>query len=360
MSRSYLEKLKSLSVLQSQGDGMRSFAGILFEVFTTQKSVTMIDEPEAFLHPPQARLLGRMLVKNKPNDRQLFISTHSEDFLKGLLDADSDNVKIVRINRVENVNYIKVLDNKGVKNLWKDSILRYSNILSGLFHSKVVICESDTEGRFYQAILDASFDGTGVVSPDILFTHCGGKERLRTVVSALKALNVKIVVVADIDVLNNEDTFKTLCEGMDVGWESVKREWKSVFEYVKGQRAQLNTEEARKDIEAIFNAITTPQLSNNDIDAIKDKLKASSAWSKVKEVGKSFFSGGAYSDISGLMKKCREKGLFIVPVGELECYYKPAAKKHGTAWVNTVLALDLASEPELEEARKFVKEIAEF
>ena len=80
----------------------------------------------------------------------------------------------------------------------------------------------------------------------------------------------------------------------------------------------------------------------------------------MKEVGKSFFSGGAYSDISGLMKKCREKGLFIVPVGELECYYKPAAKKHGTAWVNTVLALDLASEPELEEARKFVKEIAEF
>lgn len=360
VSRSYLEKLKSLSVLQSQGDGMRSFAGILFEVFTTQKSVTMIDEPEAFLHPPQARLLGRMLVKNKPNDRQLFISTHSEDFLKGLLDADSDNVKIVRINRVENVNYIKVLDNEGVKNLWKDSILRYSNILSGLFHSKAVICESDTDCRFYQAILDASFDGTGVVSPDILFTHCGGKERLRTVVSALKALNVKIVVVADIDVLNNEDTFKTLCEGMDVGWDSVKREWKSVFEYVKGQRAQLNTEEARKDIEAIFNAITTPQLSNDDIDAIKDKLKASSAWSKVKEVGKSFFSGGAYSDMSGLMKKCSEKGLFIVPVGELECFYKPAAKKHGTAWVNTVMALDLASEPELEDARKFVKDIAEF
>ena len=153
---------------------MRSFAGILLDVFTTHKTVTMIDEPEAFLHPPQARLLGRMLVKNKPNDRQLFISTHSEDFLKGLLDADSENVKIVRIDREGNINRIKVLDNEGVKNLWKDSILRYSNILSGLFHSKVVICESDTDCRFYQAIMNSLYEAENKTSPDVLFTHCGG------------------------------------------------------------------------------------------------------------------------------------------------------------------------------------------
>lgn len=360
VSRGYLEKLKLLPVLQSQGDGMRSFAGILFEIFTTQKSVAMIDEPEAFLHPPQARLLGRMLVKNKPNERQLFISTHSEDFLKGLLDAESDNVKIVRINRVDNVNHIKVLNNDGVKSLWKDSILRYSNILSGLFHSKVVICESDTDCRFYNAILDALFDRTDVVSPDILFTHCGGKERLKAVVPSLRALNVKIVVVTDMDILDNEDTFKTLCEKMDIDWDLVKNNWKTVFEYVKGQRAQLNTDEARKAIEGIFGTITTPQLSNDDIDAIKDKLKASSAWSKVKEVGKNFFTGGAYTALCELMNQCREKGLFIVPVGELECFYKPASKKHGSAWVNTVMTLDLANEQELEAARRFVKEIVEY
>ena len=147
---------------------------------------------------------------------------------------------------------------------------------------------------------------------------------------------------------------------MEISWDLVKLEWKTVFEYVKGQRAQLNTEEVRKDIEAIFNAVTTPQLSFDDIDAIKDKLKASSAWSKVKEVGKSFFVGGAYSALRELMNECKEKGLFIVPVGELECFYKPAAKNHGTAWVNAVMALDLANEPELEEARRFLKEIAEY
>lgn len=357
VSNSYLKRLEALPELQSQGDGMRSFAGILLDVFTTQKTVTMIDEPEAFLHPPQARLLGRMLVKNKPNDRQLFISTHSEDFLKGLLDAESDNVKIVRINREDTINHIKILDNDGVRKLWKDSILRYSNILSGLFHSKVVICESDTDCRFYQAILDALYEGKNIVSPDILFTHCGGKERLKVVIKALKALNVKCVVIPDIDVLDNEMTFKTICDEMGVDFEGFRGKLKSVNEYVKLQRAQLDTDEARKDIKAILDNIITPQLSKDDIEAIKKKLKASSAWGKVKEVGKAFFNGGAYSDVDNIMMECKKGGIFIVPVGELESFYKPAANKHGTAWVDTVMALDLANEKELDEARRFVKEI---
>ena len=360
VSHSYLTRLEALPELQSQGDGMRSFVGILLEVFTTQKTITMIDEPEAFLHPPQARLIGRMLVKNKPNDRQLFISTHSEDFLKGLLDAESDNVKIVRINREGNKNQIKVLDNDGVRMLWKDSILRYSNILSGLFHSKVVICESDTDCRFYQAILDSLYENRGKVSPDILFTHSNGKERLKVVVKALKTLNVKVVVVPDIDILDNEITFKNLCVELGIGYESLKSKWKLVTEYVKQQRAQLDTDEAKKDIIAILDNIQTPQLSKDDIEQIKRKLKASSAWAKVKEVGKAFFSGEAYVNLNELMSECKKDGLFIVPVGELEAFYKPAANKHGTAWIDEVMKLDMANEEDLDEARKFVKEISEF
>ena len=360
-STSYLEKLRPLPLLEAQGDGMRSFSGILFDVFTTIKTVTMIDEPEAFLHPPQARLLGRMLVKNKPNDRQLFISTHSEDFLKGLLDADSDNVKIVRINREGNTNKIKTLNNEDVKNLWKNSILRYSNILSGLFHSKVVICESDTDCRFYQAILNALYEGQNKVSPDILFTHCGGKERFKAVVPALKALDVKTVVVADFDVLDKEVTFKTICERMGIEWDNVKSKWKTIFDIVEKQSTQIETEDVKREIKAILDGITTPQLSDDDIEAIKSKLKASSAWSKVKKQGRSYFSGSVQADLDNLMNTCKGKGLHIVPIGELECFCKSLASNstHGTKWLNLVLGKDLANEPELEEARKFVKEIAE-
>ncbi len=76
----YYNQVTKLPKLQEQGDGMRSFASILLDTFTSEYSITLIDEPEAFLHPPQARLLGKMLANNNPDNRQLLISTHSEDF----------------------------------------------------------------------------------------------------------------------------------------------------------------------------------------------------------------------------------------------------------------------------------------
>ena len=129
---------------------------------------------------------------------------------------------------------------------------------------------------------------------------------------------------------------------------------------MKSQRAQLDTEDAKKDIKAILDGITTPQLTKDDIEHIKKKLKASTAWAKVKEVGKAFFSGGAYTDLNNLMNICKQSGLFIVPVGELESFYKPAANKHATAWVDIVMGLNLSNDPELAEARKFVEEIVAF
>jgi hypothetical protein len=47
----------------------------------------VIDEPEAFLHPPQARLIGSSLVQDRRDNRQLFIATHSADILSGVLNT---------------------------------------------------------------------------------------------------------------------------------------------------------------------------------------------------------------------------------------------------------------------------------
>jgi hypothetical protein len=109
-SKSYRERLHADAVLlNEQGDGMRSFAAILLDTFTSNHDITLIDEPEAFLHPPQAKVLGKMLAKNTPSDSQLFISTHSADFLNGLLESENSRVKIIRIDRVKNINHMNVL-----------------------------------------------------------------------------------------------------------------------------------------------------------------------------------------------------------------------------------------------------------
>lgn len=354
VSSSYLKRLVKLPLIEQQGDGMRSFAGILLNIITGNKSVTLLDEPEAFLHPSQARLLGEILAKHSLQNRQLFISTHSEDFLKGLLTIGKENIRVIRITRENDINHISLLGNDGVRTLWKDPILRFSNILSGLFHSKVVICEADTDCRFYQSVVDSIVEKDSLISPDILFTHCGGKERLKTVVASLKSLNVKVATIVDIDILNNKKTFTNLLESAGGIFSEIEAEWNTIDNYVKQQRPQLNTADVKKEIESILAAETQINLTVDTVDKIKKQLRLSSAWSKIKEVGYRYFTGEAYNAILVIDDYCKHRGIFIVPVGELELFYRPNLH-HGVKWVTEVLeSVNIREDKELDEARAFM------
>ena len=322
VSSTYLKKLIALPLLEQQGDGMRSFASVLLDIFTSQHTVTLIDEPEAFLHPPQARLLGKMLAKNNPATRQLFISTHSEDFLNGLVDADNENVKVIRINRVEKINNMSVLPNNKVKELWKNPLLRYSNILSGLFHEKVIVCESDYDCLFFQAIIDAIYDNSDEIAPDIMFTHCGGKDRLDIVVAALNALDVTVMAVADFDVLNNSAKFKEIISAFGIDWDSqLSAQMKIIYDMINGKKV---------------------------------------AWESIKRVGKAIFEGDAPSAYDTVEKMCTSQGFFVIPCGEIECFDK-TVNKSKKEWVYHILEnYDLLNEVKLSTARKFVQTIIEY
>ena len=322
----YYNQVAALPKLQEQGDGMRSFASILLDTFTSEYTVTLIDEPEAFLHPPQARILGKMLAKNNPGDRQLFISTHSEDFLQGLLDADNENVTVIRFNRVGDINKTSILKNDEIKKLWSNPILRYSNILSGLFHEKVVVCESDYDCLFYQAVLDAIYEHKNEIAPDVLFTHCGGKDRVKDVVKALKAVNVPVVAICDFDLLNSKSTFKAIVEAFGLDWHAVlSAEMKTIYDSMNGKNSGGNN-----------------------------------AWTQIKKIGKAGFIGDEPAAYEKVEAACKTAGLFVVPVGEMEGFDK-TTNKEKKEWVYEVLGkYDLAVEPKLEDARKFVQAVVDY
>lgn len=322
----YYQMVSDMPKLQDQGDGMRSFASVLLDTFTSDYRITLIDEPEAFLHPPQARLLGKMLAKHNPENRQLFISTHSEDFLQGLLDANNDNVTVIRIDRQGNVNRMSVLENEKIKNLWGNPILRYSNILSGLFHEKVVVCESDYDCLFYQAVINSIYENNHDISPDILFTHCGGKDRVKDVVSALKAINVTVAAITDFDILDDSRRIKPIIASFGLDWDS----------------------DLKSDMETFYQMINTEKSKGYDI------------WETLKKTGKNGLKGDAPAAYERVEEKNKSVGLFIVPVGEMECFDK-TINKEKKDWVYHVLEnYNLAIEPKLEGARQFVKEVAEY
>lgn len=322
----YYQIINNLPLLEEQGDGMRSFASILLDTFTSDRCITLIDEPEAFLHPPQARMLGKMLVQNNPQERQLFLSTHSEDFLQGLLDADNENVTIIRIQRENTINNISVLKNDEIKQLWSNPILRYSNVLDGLFHEKVVVCESDYDCLFYQAVLNAIYEAKNEVAPDILFTHCGGKARAKDIVAALKAVDVPVVAICDFDLINSSQVFNPIVTAFGEQWQT--------FLDI-GMRTIYDSMNAK---------------NSRGIDA----------WAAIKKVGAAGFTDDEPSAYEAVEKLCQSIGLFVVPVGEIECFDK-TINKDKKEWVYHVLEhYDLANEPKLEETRKFVQRVADY
>ncbi len=358
LSAEYVESLEKLPTLHTQGDGMRAFVGVLLHSLVVEHTVVLIDEPDLFLHPPQARLLGQMLVSEVPNNRQMFIATHSGDFLRGLLDIKSDRVRIIRIQREGNINVVNELDNAGIKNIWQDTLLKHSNILDGLFHEKVVICESDSDCRFYAAMHDTILDPVAS-SPrrDIMFTHCGGKARLPIVIQSLRELKVSLSIVSDFDVLNDEQPLRSIYEKLGGDWNDIKNDWSLVKKSIEQKKPELNTEEVKKEIQNVLSATTETIFSKESAKKIQAILRRSSPWSHAKEVGKSFVpSGNPTQAYNRLFDKLREKGLFVVEVGELEGFARSVGG-HGPKWVNSVLEKNLSEDSELEEARRFIKRV---
>ena len=360
VSISYIERLEKLPTLHTQGDGMRSFAGVLLATSVGRESIMLIDEPEAFLHPPQARLLGTTLVQDRNKERQLFIATHSTDILRGVLDSESPDVKVIRIRRNGNKNSVRLLSNEQIKELWGDPLLRYSNILDGLFHESVVVCEADADCRFYAAVLDAVMPGKtdDAKRPDLMFTHCGGKARLPVVIRALREVDVPVIAVADFDVLSEQEPLKSIAEALGLDWAEIEKDWRIVKAAVDSKKPDLNTDDVKKEIDALFIAINTPIFPPKAKTDIQVILKRSSPWAHAKLVGKAFVpSGDPSKACERLLAKLRIGGLYVVEVGELEGYARTEGG-HGPKWVNAVLTRDLATDSELKTARKFVRDLA--
>lgn len=171
------KRVAALPKVHEQGDGIRSLAGLLLNLMMPNYTVFLIDEPEAFLHPPQARVLG----ENFPSligDRQAFISTHSIELIKGLLATGGNRIKIIRLTRDGVVNLVHYLKPEDLSAIWNDSIMRHSNILDGLFYHHTVLCESDSDCQLYAAMISHIKEQQGTYS-DALFTLCNGKGRMK-------------------------------------------------------------------------------------------------------------------------------------------------------------------------------------
>lgn len=348
------ETLDSYKQVQNQGDGIKSFTGILLYLMLDYYCTFLIDEPESFLHPPQANIMGQIIGETLSQNQQAFISTHSEDIVKGLLSVCPDRIKIIRITREKDVNSFAVLSNENFKAVWNDPLLKHSNIMSSLFHKQVVLCESDSDCKMY-SIIESHLKRKENKYSETLYIHCGGKHRMAKIIKALKMLNVDTKLIPDIDVLNDEKVFRDIVEAVGLEWSTISAKYKTIVSNLHSSKESIKRSDAAVIIEQILNSSQNALLSGKEIDAIRDALKTVSKWSALKEYGiPAIPRGDARTAFDSMNSMLREKRIFIVPVGELECFIKSVGG-HGPDWVNTVLEQypDL-DDPVYAEIKEFV------
>lgn len=347
--------LESLENLNDQGDGIRSAVAILASLITTTHSLYLIDEPETFLHPPQARILGINIVDLSQN-KQCFISTHNIDLLRGMLEKNYARIKIIKINRTDNVNEFYVLDNDSIKVVSDDKNLKYSNILNGLFYNTVVLCENESDCKFYSALLEKIDNDC---YQNTLFCAVGGKDQFKIIIPLLNKLKINFLVIADLDLINNRDKLKDLINSIETNKynqiSSIHNDFLNLFESKTNDQVKKQSEIK----EEILSFITdTPYMSDETASKIRQVLKNISHLKLLKNCGKSCLPAGEcvqkYNQIINFLNK---SNIFVVECGEIERFITEI-DGHGSLWVEEVFKkYPTLDEPEYSNAKDFIKKV---
>ncbi len=356
----YLEMMRQSSeLLEGQGDGMRSFASAILRLLApATQSILLLDEPEAFLHPAQARVIGQLIATEKRPECQLFVATHSVDVLQGLIDVAPKQLRVLRIQRDGNLNHVEELEKEKVAEISANPLLKYSSVMSGVFHERVIVCEGDSDCMFYSAILDIP-SVHGDKRPDVLFVHGNGKQQIWRLVSTLKDLDVPVDVIVDMDVLNNKEIFERIVKSCDGDVEAMIPMSDTIRTAVENTSPALSPAELGEAIQSILD----DEAIADDVRALKreinNAIEKASKWTEIKRSGISGLPSGNPTEMFGrLMELCEKTGIWLVPVGTLERFCQSIGGSSGN-WIRNVFLEkpDFADDDELNDAREFTKRV---
>lgn len=288
------------AALEAQGDGIRAFVGLLAAVKSLPHRVLLVDEPEAFLHPPLARRLGRYLAGLiSAREGSLLAATHSGDFLAGCVDAGQP-MNVVRLTYDgPGTATARLLPADELRSLMTEPLVRSARVLSGLFHRAVVVVEGDTDRVFYDEI-NERLDDAGRGIGDALFINAHSWQTVGRIVEPLRRLGVPAAAVLDLDAIVKSGEWGPL--------------WKSM-NLTREEHQALN--DLRGECETVLRA-------------------TENGGKPYKTQGLDALTGADRSKVEQFLDELRHRGVFLVPVGSLESWLPELGVQGTSSWVERI------------------------
>ncbi len=296
--------------IEGQGDGIKAYIRLALSLIQPSKHIIFIDEPETFLHPPQRRALGSLISELvKQGNKQVFISTHDPEILRGILNTTLNDVRIFNLIR-ENDNFdLRVIERQRVNSIIQQSSqLLAEKLLNSFFYKTTILCEDESDRVFYE---NASATYFWNLFQNANFIGLNGHGQAKKTFEHLKKIDLNARLVVDIDFALDGILPTTITV------PSIKTEFTQVKRLLA---AHLGNRRLRE------------QFKKNGVDYFKTTNTV------------------LYNRLANLLENLKIHGVFIVPVGEVE------------SWTNTnkgelTLALNIIYITRKVRLRRFLKDI---
>lgn len=353
-----LERVGKLLSLEEQGDGYRSFTATILTLLFSEGKVILIDEPEAFLHPEQARILGAWISENFNEFKsQILITTHSSSFLQGLLSKDESELKIHRLNRVDDTTTFTEIAADNILKLSKNPILSSQRVLDSIFSTGVIVCEADADRIFYNTVATKLLD-----IHHILFVHAHNKQTIKDVVELLNDINIPVVGIVDIDILNGTKDLINLISKLNLGQAQIDKIRNNCLKL----NILVNEIPDEEQYEELLKGVKNLQIELDEgkhcnfqhlKSALKRVYSSPTKWKEIKKYGISGFKTEEQQKLSQeIINLCKTFGIFIVNKGELEGWISIDGVSQKKDWIIPALE-KVNNDQDVEDIKSFIKEI---
>lgn len=279
--------------IEELSDGVKAFTGLTAAVLSADYRIMLVDEPEAFLHPPLSRKLGRRLTQlASERGANVMVATHSPEFLMGCIQS-GEQVNIVRLTYRHGVPGATFLPAEKLQLLMRDPLLRSTGVLSALFHEGAIVCEADADRVFYQEINERLLGSSRAGSDGSIFLNAQNKQTIRKILRPLREMGLPAAAVVDLDLFKSGDDLRDLLEAAFVP-TTLRTAWEI-------DRRKFDQQIRNQDYKAGGIYTLTKQ----------DRIAA-----------------------QALLDNLADYGIFVVPTGELECWLTELeVGGHGPEWL---------------------------
>jgi putative AbiEii toxin of type IV toxin-antitoxin system/OLD-like protein len=333
-------KMSTYRSIDTEGDGMKSYIAICVALLLGRRPVCLIDEPEMCLHPPQAYNLGRFIGRFGAGlDTATFVATHSSYVLRGILQTAAQ-VQIVRLTREQRRFSGYLVPASDLTDALTRPTLRAEAVLDGVFARSIIVVEADGDRAVYQAAWETLEAELG---RDVHFSTVGGTGGIADTCRLYRTLRIPIAVIADLDMIVDKARMEKVLQSM-IGEAAAQRELIGACHVIADELRSLPPAVLASDVVAELDALRNASMDwTRDEDvALKRRLAALThrvdRMGRVKRGGVNAYSGDLHDRLSKVLRDLAQRGLFLVPVGELEQWLSghgvEESKNNKKAWAN--------------------------